>query len=180
MALEEIVLPETKPETEWVRGRALQKVSPRRTHSRIQSTLIVSLGTWAHGRGEIGVEWRFRLIVPGEARRPLVPDVSFVSNERLRGHTFEELEAPEFAPNVAIEILSPGDKRIDVESKIDVYLQAGSDAVIVFDPKKRTVSTFDRAGSRTFSGADTFVHDALPGFTFAVEAFFEMALRLPG
>ena len=25
MSLHEIVLPETKPETEWVRGRALQK-----------------------------------------------------------------------------------------------------------------------------------------------------------
>jgi hypothetical protein len=28
MELDEIVLPETKPETEWVRGRALQKLSP--------------------------------------------------------------------------------------------------------------------------------------------------------
>ena len=29
-ALREIVLPETKPETEWLRGRAVQKVSPLR------------------------------------------------------------------------------------------------------------------------------------------------------
>ncbi len=37
MSLHEIVLPETKPETEWVRGRALQKVSPRYRHARCQS-----------------------------------------------------------------------------------------------------------------------------------------------
>jgi hypothetical protein len=29
MSLQEIVLPETKPETEWVRGRALQFVADR-------------------------------------------------------------------------------------------------------------------------------------------------------
>jgi hypothetical protein len=29
MGIHEIVLPETKPETEWVLGRALQKVSPK-------------------------------------------------------------------------------------------------------------------------------------------------------
>jgi Uma2 family endonuclease len=179
MALEEIVLPETKPETEWVRGRALQKMSPRRGHGRLQFEFAKAIDAWSGGRGEVVTEWRFRLVVPGEARRPLVPDVAYVSNERLKGHTFEELEAPDFAPNVAVEILSPGDKRIDVKSKIDVYLQAGSDAVIVFDPKKRTVSTFDRAGSRTFSGADTFVHASLPGFSFVVEEFFEAALRLP-
>jgi uncharacterized repeat protein (TIGR03803 family) len=37
MPLHEIVLPETKPETEWVCGRALQKVSPQRTHSLTES-----------------------------------------------------------------------------------------------------------------------------------------------
>ena len=30
MVHQEIVLPYTEPETEWVRGRALQKVSPKR------------------------------------------------------------------------------------------------------------------------------------------------------
>jgi len=44
MELDEIVLPETKPETEWVRGRALQKMSPMRDHSLIQGELILRLG----------------------------------------------------------------------------------------------------------------------------------------
>jgi hypothetical protein len=35
MSLHEIVLPETKPETEWVRGRALQKVSPTLRHDAL-------------------------------------------------------------------------------------------------------------------------------------------------
>jgi Uma2 family endonuclease len=84
MPLHEIVLPETKPETEWVRGRALQKVSPQRDHSRLQGAMTMRLDRWAAGRGEVGPEWRFRVAPPGEVRRPVVPDVAYVSNERLR------------------------------------------------------------------------------------------------
>jgi hypothetical protein len=43
MSILEIVLPETKPETEWVRGRPLQKVSAQRTHSLLQGALTVQL-----------------------------------------------------------------------------------------------------------------------------------------
>jgi len=76
MAIDEIVLPITKPETEWVRGRARQKVSPARNHGRVAAKLSALLDTWAAGRGEVAVEWRFRVTVPGEPRRPLVPDIS--------------------------------------------------------------------------------------------------------
>ena len=69
MSIHEIVLPETKPETEWVRGRALQKVSPKRDHSRLQGALTIALTRWATGRGEVGPEWRFRVAPPGEVRR---------------------------------------------------------------------------------------------------------------
>jgi len=97
MPLHEIVLPETKPETEWVRGRSLQKGSPLRTHSRLQGALTMRLDQWATGRGEVGPQWRFRVAPPGEVRRPLVPDVAYASNERLRPLSDEELELPPLA-----------------------------------------------------------------------------------
>jgi len=108
MPQSEIVLPETKPETEWVRGRALQKVSPQRTHSRLQGALTMRLDRWAAGRGEVGPEWRFRVAPPGEVRRPLVPDVAYVSNERIRPLGDDELEVPPLAPDVTVEA---GDRR---------------------------------------------------------------------
>jgi Uma2 family endonuclease len=177
MEIAEIVLPETKPETEWVRGRALQKMSPTRSHSRLQTEFGYALTRWAQGRGEVGTEWRFRIAPDGEVRRPLVPDVSFTYQERLRGLTDDELEVPPFAPDVAIEILSPGDRPKDVASKVDVYLRGGGTLVLVVDPKHRTIRAIDAAAERTFSGNDSFEHVALPGFTFVVEAFFETALR---
>ena len=176
MELEEIVLHDTKPETEWVRGRALQKVSPKRSHGRVQMEFSALLNQWSRGRGEVAPEWRFRIAVPGEARRPLVPDIAYVANDRLRGFTADELEAPPFAPTVAVEILSQGDAPADVESKIEVYLVGGSALVLVVDPRERTLLVCDAGGRTKLAGDATFTHDALPDFAVRLDAFFADAL----
>jgi Uma2 family endonuclease len=172
MLLDEIVLPETKPETEWVRGRPLQKVSPKRDHSRIQGRFGAALEAWAQGRGEWGPEWRFRVAPPGEPRRPLVPDLAFVSYERLRGHDLEAIQAPAFAPDVAIEILSKGDRRLDIADKIAVYLSAGTLLVIVVDPARRTVALHDPERATLLCEQDTLVHPALPEFALDLTTLF--------
>jgi Uma2 family endonuclease len=177
MPIHEVVLPETQPETEWVRGRPLQKVSPQRTHSRLQGALNTELGRWATGRGEVGPEWRFRIAPPGEIRRPLVPDVSYVSNERLRPLSDEEIEIPPLAPDVAVEILSPDDRRADVDDKIDVYLRGGSSLVIVVDPMHRVVELHDRAQILRLDETRAIEHSALPGFSYPVSDLFAVLRR---
>jgi Uma2 family endonuclease len=173
----EIVLRETKPETEWLRGRAVRKMSPQRDHAVLQKWWLWRLDAWAAGRGEVEAEWRFRVAPPGEEIRPLVPDVSYLSFERMGDATVEDIQAPLVPPNVAVEIRSPGDSRRDLEDKIDVLIRAGTDVVIVVKPKTRTVFAQDAALRRIFSGADTFEHAALPGFTFSLAEMFD-ALRL--
>jgi Uma2 family endonuclease len=172
MSLHEIVLPETKPETEWILGHAVQKVSPFRTHARLQLTLGAALLAWAEGRGEVGSEWRFRVAPPGEVRRPLVPDLAYVSNARLIGLSGRDLELPPFAPDVAGEILSPDDVPAHVAHKISVYLASGSELVIVVEPHDRSVRLHDRDGVRVLHGDDVLQHDALPGFALALPALF--------
>jgi Uma2 family endonuclease len=178
MSLEEVVLPITKPETEWVRGRALVKMSPTRDHARIQSHFAAALDAWSIGRGEVGTEWRFRIAVPGEARRPLVPDVSFVAFETLRGLSHEDIQLPAFAPTVAVEVLSRGDLAADVASKIDVYLRGGGRLVIVIDPRTRTLVAHDAETITRFDSGDVFAHLALPDFRLELGPFFSRALDL--
>ncbi|HEY2473938.1 MAG TPA: Uma2 family endonuclease [Candidatus Cybelea sp.] len=177
MGTHEIVLPETKPETEWVRGRALQKVSPQRTHAYLQLDLGARLQQWAKGRGGVGTEWRFRVAPPGEVRRPLVPDVAYVSNERLRPLDDSEVEMPPIAPDVAVEILSPDDRRADVDDKILVYLRAGSSLAIVVDPPRRVVELHDRNATRLLGEGEVIAHDALPGFAYPVRDLFAVLRR---
>jgi len=178
MATNEIVLSITKPETEWVRGRAVRKMSPTRDHSRVQTEFAIVLAVWSRGRGEVGTEWRFRVAVENEARRPLVPDISFVAFERMRGLTHDQIQAPAFAPTVAVEIRSPGDDPLDVARKLDVYLRGGSEFVLVADPIKRTMMLHDPVSVIVFAGNDVLEHQGLPGFELTVGPFFAAALDI--
>lgn len=180
MSLHEIVLPQTKPETEWVRGRALQKMSPTRTHSMLQKRWLMELDRWSEDarRGHVGAEWRFRVAPPGEVVRPLVPDVAYISDQALPRDTDPAAyEVPLAAPTVAVEILSPDDRPADVEDKIGTYLRAGAAAVIVVDPGDQTVRVHDAAATHVFRPGDWFTHRALPEFALDVRDLFERAKR---
>jgi Uma2 family endonuclease len=174
---QEMVVPEGKPAYEWILGRPVQKVSPKRRHSLLQGKLLLLLGAWAEGRGEVGPEWRFRLEPPGEDIRPFVPDVAYISYARMGERTDDELEAPLLAPNAAFEVRSPDDRQLHIDHKIEVYLAAGTDVVVFVDPSKHTIETFDRDARTLFVEGDTFAHPALPGFTFPVSDAFAILNR---
>lgn len=178
MAQHEILLPQTEPETEWVRGRPLQKVSPQRDHARLQLALGMALDRWAAGRGEVGTEWRFRVAPPNDVRRPLVPDVAYVANERLRVLSGQDLQVPPLAPDVAVEILSPDDRRDDVDDKIAVYLRAGSSVVIVVDPERRMIELHDPAQIKRIDESGVIEHSSLPKFSYPARDLFAV-LRKP-
>jgi Uma2 family endonuclease len=170
----EIILPETKPATEWILGRAVQKVSPRQTHAVIQALLAGALSRWAMdtGFGTVGTEWEFRVTPPGEITRPLVPDIAFLSFARLGYDEQEAQQIPYIAPDVAIEIISPGDRPSHLSEKVRVYLAAGSRAVIILDPNHETLTVNDAQGEHDYSPDDTFEHSALPGFAIRVSSIF--------
>jgi len=174
MRASDIVLPNTEPETEWVRGRALQKVSPTRSDSLLQLKLGSELQAWAGPRGEVGSEWRFRVAPPGKPARPLVPDISYVRVDRLRGLTGNDLEVPRLSPDVVVEILSPDDRRADVDDKIATYLAAGSVLVMIVDPRTLTVELHDARRKTTLHSGDSIAHPQLPGFELCVSRLFEV------
>jgi Uma2 family endonuclease len=175
----EIMLPATEPETEWILGEPLQKVSPLRDHARLQLAFGVALQAWAEGRGEVGTEWRFRVAPPGEPRRPLVPDLAFVADERLDGFEGADLQAPPIAPDVAVEILSPDDVPRRIAHRIQVYLAAGCALVVVVNSQQRLVTLHDPRGSAVLRGEDVLEHAALPGFRLPLPTLFAALDRNP-
>lgn len=130
-----------KPYVESIRGRLEPKVSPKRTHALLQLALAQQLRRWAGDRGEVGTEWRFYLLSGAGKPSSLVPDVAYVSFERLpRDLPSDARERPRIAPDIATEIVSPGDSKRTLDEKIDLYLRHGSRVVIVVDPRTRTVA----------------------------------------
>jgi Uma2 family endonuclease len=176
----EIVLPETEPETEWILDRPVQKVSPTRTHSRLQSAFCAALDAWGTDRGQAGVEWRFRASPPGEAIRPLVPDVAYLSYERLRPLNDADRELPPVAPEIIVEILSPDDRAQRVLEKIRVYRAWGVDLIFIVDPGKRRVDVYERSGDVWSCDADaeTLTPQSFPDLHLPVRAMFRK-LEIP-
>jgi Uma2 family endonuclease len=163
---------ETRPNTEWILGGPVQKVSPQRQHGKLQGELYVRLAPWADGRGTAATEWRFWLQPPGEEARYLIPDVAYLSYGRLPLGAGNEAEEPRIAPDAAFEILSPNARELHVAHKIDVYLRAGTRLVAIIDPATRTIRLIDRDGEHMLGAGDIFQHAALPEFTFDIEAYF--------
>ena len=110
--------------------------------------------------------------------RPLVPDIGFLSYDAIPADAERSTyQVPLGAPAVAVEILLPGDRRLDVEHKIVTYLAAGTTAVIVVDPHRETIAVHDRGGMQTLRDGDELRHAALPDFRLDVAALFARARR---
>lgn len=84
----------------------------------------------------------------------------------------------DFAPTVAIEVLSPGDDERDTADKTAVYLAGGTKLVIVVDPASRSVMLDDGRARIVLDSDATLRHPALPEFELGLADFFRRALDL--
>jgi Uma2 family endonuclease len=103
----------------------------------------------------------------------VVPDVAFVRAERIPPGPRPTGYAP-FAPDLAVEVRSPTDRRADIEAKLERYRTAGVPLVWWVDPRQRTVSVY-RDGTFVAELRANDVLDGehiLPGFRLPVSEIF--------
>ena len=67
------------------------------------------------------------------------PDVSFVRKENIPPGGIPKGFIPG-APDLAVEVISPSDSYTEVAEKVAQLLQAGTQLVVLIDPRARTVS----------------------------------------
>jgi Uma2 family endonuclease len=84
-----------------------------------------------------------------------------------------EADIPRVAPDVVVEVISPGDRERDIEEKIRVYLAAGTMVVFLVEPKNRTVTAREPDASRRYIDGEELRHPALPDFTMPVSILFD-------
>ncbi len=155
-------IPQVKPAIESIRGRWEQKVSPRRRHALVQGRLWQMLADAFGDTGEVGTEWRFYILPSTEKPSSLVPDVAYVSYERMPPELGELREKPTIAPDIAVEVFSPDDRRTLLEEKIAIYLANGARLIIVADPIERTIVMHDAKGAHMFKDAEVAATDLYP------------------
>ena len=155
---------------ELVDGRVIEMSAAFSNHGGLAAHIHQALAVWNHTH-RVGVvlsaETGFVLKRSPDTLR--APDVAFVRNDRW-------LAADKFfegAPDVAIEVLSGGDRASQVSRKIRDYLRAGAQQVWIVDPQARTLDVHTQAGDVTLSGQDVLDGgDALPGFRLELAALF--------
>lgn len=106
-----------------------------------------------------------------------IPDVAFVARSRVPVSGSPKKHWP-LAPDLAVEIVSPGDRRHAVEEKTQDYLAAGVCLVWVVWPESETVTVYAQDGEpRTLTADDTLDGgEVLPEFTVSVAALFAVDL----
>jgi Uma2 family endonuclease len=169
-------IPETKPATEFLDGRFVQKMSPFGLHARVQLAVASALQSWADelGRGRVGTEWDFDLTPSGERTHRLVPDAAFLSYGRVGFEDELAAQVPEVAPDVAVEILSRGQTLENSRRRVEIYISAGADLVVLIDPRAEEAWLIDSGAVRHLDRDAAIEHAALPGFSLPLRKCFDL------
>jgi Uma2 family endonuclease len=96
------------------------------------------------------------------------PDLSiFLGAERLKQIDQDRALVP-FAPDIAVEVLSPSESAMDVRRKVRDYLSGGSKEVWLLDHANGEVLVQTVGGIRILQETDILESPLLPGFSVAV------------
>ena len=128
-------LPDDGYRYELVRGE-LRKMSPAGgDHCAIAARIVVSLGSHVYAKklGQIyTADPGFYIEHAPDTVR--APDVAYVRSERV----VKTSRFIEGAPDLAIEVISPGNTRKEMDRKLQEYFAAGTTLVWYIDPRTRS------------------------------------------
>ena len=167
---------DTKPNGrlyELVDGTLVEKETGLR-ESFIAGALVEWLRVFSRENGNLGMvlgaDGNLRLF----KKTCRTPDVSFTSWDRLPGRKVPDDPVPHLAPDLAVEVLSRGNRPGEMKRKLKDYFRADVRLVWYVDPKSRTVTVFTSPTESVELGPDETLDggDVLPGFEVKVADFF--------
>jgi len=174
LAEEFYALPETDAREELYRGQITREPLPSFGHGAVAVRIASLLDAWVRPRNLGRVVDHSGFVLARHPDTVRGPDVAFVSRGRLAagatgGPFFEG------APDLAVEVLSPSNRRGALDAKAEEYLEAGARAVWIVDPERRAITVHHPgAEPRRLAAGDMLDGgDVLPGFTASVESFLE-------
>lgn len=143
-------------------------------HGAIAGNLVAELGHYvrAHRLGQIyTAEAGFRLDLDPDT--VLCPDAAFVTRERLDqikiGKGFRV-----GAPDLVVEVVSPGDSFGDVEVKVLKWLAGGCRMVTIVNPRRRAASVYRSPNDVVLLTENDVIDggDVVPGWKLPLRELF--------
>lgn len=167
-----LALPEEEPALEFEDGVVIQKVSPKGRHSVLQFAAADAINRITRPRK---LAWAFpelRVTFAGMSR---VPDVAVYAWQRIpRGEDGTVLDDFWEPPDIAIEILSPGQSTNRLLRRCLSYVANGVRAAVLIDPDDESVIIVRPGGITTglVAGDMLDLSDIVPELTIPVGALF--------
>lgn len=115
---------------------------------------------------------------PGLLREP---DVSFVRWDRVPGGEVPSEPIGNVSPDLAVEIVSIGNSRAEIDRKKNEYFNAGVKLVWVVYPRTQSIRVWTTPEDSTELGIDDSLSgaDIVPGFSVSVRELFDRARQQP-
>jgi Uma2 family endonuclease len=160
---------------ELIDGEHYVTPAPVRRHQELSMRLSVALATWLREH-PVGVAYAAPLDVILSDVDVVEPDLLFVSNERadVLGKWIHG------APDLVVEILSPGTRRIDETTKRRLYERVGVREYWIVDDEIEIVKVYRRQDDARFGRAGELSREEghsvetplLPGFRLSLADLF--------
>ncbi|HZL35738.1 MAG TPA: Uma2 family endonuclease [Tepidisphaeraceae bacterium] len=141
--------------------------------SLVAVTLSTALSNFVDPRdlGLVSGEGGMIRLFPGMVR---IPDVAYISRQRLPGGHVPTDPVPGLAPDLVVEVLSESNTAAEMERKRREYFQAGVELVVMVDLEARSVVVYSSVddfvtltGKQELEGGSV-----LPGFSISLERIF--------
>jgi Uma2 family endonuclease len=112
-------------------------------------------------------------LFPADPTRVRKPDISFIARDRVANAPLPRGNLS-IAPDLAVEVIAPGDTAEDIESRVADFLGAGTKLVWVLYPATASVWVIrkDGSGARLKGTQELTGEDVIPGFACQVQALF--------
>jgi Uma2 family endonuclease len=155
--------------TELVRGRMIVREPAGFRHGDIAMAIAARMHPFVREKNlgrVLAAGTGFKLFTNPDTVR--APDVTFVRHERIP-NPLPRGFAP-FAPDLAVEVLSPDDRPGEVLAKVADWLRAGTRLVWVVDPDRRLARAYRADGTESEISETGALdgEDVLPGFACAL------------
>jgi len=166
-------LPDDGKRYEIIEGELYVTPSPSRTHQEFAGNLLVVLKPFVAAR-RLGVVYIAPFDVIFEETSVVVPDLLFVAQDRVGIVTDRGVRG---APDLIVEILSPGTARRDRVEKAKLYARHGVGHYWLADPEARILEVYELTEgqyrrSASLADDDSFSPSLFPGLTIPLSSLW--------
>ncbi len=169
-----MALPQDGHRYELVNGELVDMGNSGMEHGYVACLLVAALTTFVRPQ-KLGIICDSSTAFTLKTGNKRSPDVSFVSSERLKGLSRPPRGFFQGSPDLAVEILSPGNTIEEMHEKIVEYFENDTRLLWKIDPSERCILVYHSPEpDRLLRVGDCLDgENIVPGFAMAVSELFE-------